>query len=514
MKYTFVCLLFTLLTVSSKPVADDCPMQLHKYMQKASNMLHQMVKTGDLDVGNLDLDELKVYWEMAKMMIISRYGDYISWDKLREVNLTSIAKDARRASTRFHDGFLEDVKRRSTPPIEKFCFTPIFRSPDDVNDLWVPEIAIASSHIVRGLDQVNFFLNGGVLSEKIINDRYRNREAIMVLEMLSRVYHELVKVARTFDKQPLIDFLQNEFPADCVYDLLAEKSKDISIFNMFLNHVSKEQFKDYTSRFSDAAVVLLKSAHTEADVKQLVSIVIAQLNKVDTDSLTLDIYRALLNARSLVLKVDVKKVFSNLNELMQTMQYGLWKMYTGQWPEMVEFVSNFYLHTFGSDRFWWKLDRVYHDILDWIEAYYQKRQQRMEDALKEGLLPFLGEVLNIMEHISRGESEVVKMIMDYVKDLGLDALIQKYMPKLAELVSREFLSCYTELWGKPDFEMMKKIIAGWDNPVVRMIKDVVAGDWPTFTLPAGLGGFAEKVQDAILLIFTSCLGTCRDPMHA
>eukprot|EP00091_Calanus_sinicus_P007189 TRINITY_DN18113_c0_g1_i1.p2 TRINITY_DN18113_c0_g1~~TRINITY_DN18113_c0_g1_i1.p2 ORF type:complete len:102 (+),score=16.83 TRINITY_DN18113_c0_g1_i1:187-492(+) len=85
---------------------------------------------------------------------------------------------------------------------------------------------------------------------------------------------------------------------------------------------------------------LLKSEKTEKILTKWIEATMNKLKTIDTEILTSDAYLVFLRARSLVLGVDVEKVFEDLGEVWAAILKGIWKTYTGQWPAMVEFISN------------------------------------------------------------------------------------------------------------------------------------------------------------------------------
>ena len=63
-----------------------------------------------------------------------------------------------------YEGLLELVEEESRPPIENFTHYPVFRAPDNVQDLWLTEISLASDVLLHFLDKINLVLNGGIFS--------------------------------------------------------------------------------------------------------------------------------------------------------------------------------------------------------------------------------------------------------------------------------------------------------------------------------------------------------------
>ena len=105
-------------------------------------------------------------------------------------------------------------------------------------------------------------------------------------------------------------------------------------------------------------------------------------------------------------------------------------------------------------------------------------------------------------------------IDDYISELektDLKKILSKISTILAQVLSRHFLSCFTVLHGKPDFDLV--VSAAEDNPLGKAIKELVFSDWPKEEiLPKGFDEFVQKLVDGIWLIITSVLGSCTDPL--
>ena len=63
-----------------------------------------------------------------------------------------------------YSGLLELVEEESRPPLQNFSHYPVFRAPDNVHDLWLTEVSLASDVSLHFLDKINMVLNGGIFS--------------------------------------------------------------------------------------------------------------------------------------------------------------------------------------------------------------------------------------------------------------------------------------------------------------------------------------------------------------
>ena len=86
-----------------------------------------------------------------------------------------------------HSGLLELVEEESRTPIENFTHYPVFRAPDNVHDLWLTEVSLASDVVLHFFDKINMVLNGGIFSEGIHRFWSYNRMETSQLELLRQL---------------------------------------------------------------------------------------------------------------------------------------------------------------------------------------------------------------------------------------------------------------------------------------------------------------------------------------
>ena len=70
---------------------------------------------------------------------------------------------------------------------------------------------------------------------------------------------------------------------------------------------------------------------------------------------SVDPYLSFMKVRELLLKIDIEAEIELLNEIHYTIAKSVWKLKTGQWPEMAKFVDNFFRNTYGAREFWVRL---------------------------------------------------------------------------------------------------------------------------------------------------------------
>merc|ERR1711970_438868 len=418
------------------------------------------------------------------------YGDHIEWDKIQSYNITEHIdiEDLKGHTGRFHDEFLGWVERGSKEPIEPFRFYPIFRAPENVNNLWVSEVALASAMSVFLGDQFNIFLNGGIIKEDG-GEFYKYKEK-----------DNLKATALMFLEAGIA-----EKTVGCFYDQLA--LSPATLHKTFVTHVPKEKFMEYMSTMVKEVVMLLKSEKTEKIVTNVIKAVKSKLETIDIDKLTGHTYLTFLRSRSLVLDVDIEKVFEDLNEVHKLIMKGLWEVHTGQWPAMVKFISNFYKYTIISDHFWFRLDKLYHDLVDHTKNQYEERQKSLNSKMTGDILPFFRSFLEFMVNIREGKRTFIDAFISEMEKMDFNEILERHFTSLTSALSKHFLSCYTALYGKPDFDLLTEFAE--ENYVVKAIKDLVFADWPKDEIfPKSFDSFVEKFENLVLILMTSSLGSC------
>jgi len=457
--------------------------------------------------------------EIYKSFAHYYFGDHIEWEKLESYSIAAELEDhVEHMASSLHESFLKWVERGSKKPIEPFVYYPFFRSPRNVNNLWVSEVAFASVSAVLPTDQFNIFLNGGILSEEGGEHRYyRDREELQLLRDISVQYettygliNDTMKKKDEMKAMALMILELDIHPAlACFYDQLAEKKT--TVYKTLANNIPREKFLKYADKFLDELKKVLKSEKTEEQVTKWVNGMNNKIKTIDTNKLTSDAYLVFLRARSLVLGVDVEKVFEDLNEVYASIIKGLWLTKTGQWPAMVEFISNFYKHTFASKAFWQRVDVLYQEQVQISKRFYEDRKKSLESNINDEILPFFRGLLDFMVQLREGEKTFVDDYLADMEKVDLNEILGGYLNSLASILSRHFLSCYTALYGKPDFDLLAA--AAEENSVVKAIKDLVFVNWPKDEiLPKGFEEFVQKLVDGILLIVSSAYGACTDKM--
>jgi len=449
------------------------------------------------------------------------YGDHVEWDTMQSLNITELIdiEEVKKAANALQDEFLGWVEEGSQEPIEPFRFSQIFRAPENVNNLWVSELALASVQSTHSMDQFNIFLNGGMIKEDGREHyKYKNKKELDFLRTLSKYYEDADEYINETIKEKdnlkavAVMILKSggvEKTVGCYYDQLALSPATIP--KTFVANVPKEKFLDYTSKLVEEVVKLLKSEKTEKIVIKVIESIKSKLKTIDIDKLTYHKYLLDLRSRTLVLDVDIEKVFEDLNEVHKLIMEGLWKIHTGQWPAMVKFVNNFFRYTFASEHFWFRVDKLYHNLVDQAKSLYEERQKSLETKMTGDILPFFRSFLEFLINIREGRKTFIDDLISEMEKMDFNEILESYFTSYTKVFSKHFLSCYTALYGKPDFDLLAEFAE--ENYIAKTIKDLVFADWPKDEIfPKGLDAFVEKFENLVWILMTSTLGSCTKPI--
>jgi len=455
------------------------------------------------------------------------FGDHVDWTSLESFRIsdTKLKTELVETTNEEFDHFLEWVEEKSQPPVEPYHHIQFFRAPDNVNDLWTSEVSLASDQIVHGIDKLNMILNGGVFSTE--SHRFWQYSSTMekrqlgLLRQLSEMVNkasgleliipEFLSMARNegFQKSFLDELDTNlHHQVACLYPTLA--AKNLTFFNTIMAVVPEDELVKFGKDFATETFKAINSLEAEFNLKSVIDAVKKAFNKIDFDQTTSKVFLSYLKARSLVLGINVHDIFTRMDRLTFQLGQGWWRLSHGKWPEMIQFITNLVTKTIKSERFWQRLDEVYLEVVASFKLKYQERERMLEDVARNQLKPFMRELLSKMQRVQVKDEPMVKQLVSWIEQRGereFSIYVNIYLTKVVTTISRRNLACFTEFYGKPDFNELSTITS--QNSVARWVHSVVVTDWPEAQpVPEGFPQFVEQLQETVLLLYSSVLGEC------
>jgi hypothetical protein len=452
------------------------------------------------------------------------FGDQVDWAKLESFRIsdTKVKTELVETTSEEFSHFLEWVEENSQPPVEPYEHHRFFRAPDNVNDLWTSEVSLASDQIVHGIDKVNMILNGGVFSTEShrfwqYSSTMEKRQLGMLRQLsemvnkasgLELIIPEFLTMARNegFQKsfmEELDTTLHHQVA--CLYPALA--AKNLTFFNTIMGVVPEDELVKFVKDIATETFKAINSLEAEFNLRSVIDAVKKAFNEIDFDRSTGKVFLSFLKARSLVLGVDVHEIFTRLDRLTFQLGQGWWKLSHGKWPEMIQFITNLVTKTIKSDRFWHRLDEVYLEVVASFKLKYEERERVLEEVARNQLKPFMEELLSKMQRVQVKDEPMVKQLISWIEQNPFSTYLDLILTRVVETLSKSYLACFTEFYGKPDFNELSAITSR--NSVARWVHSVVVTDWPEAQpVPAGFPQFVEQLQETILLLYSSVLGEC------
>jgi len=452
------------------------------------------------------------------------FGDHVDWANLEafRISESKLKPELVEVIDEEFSHFLEWVQNKSHPPVEPYEHWQFFRAPDNVNDLWISEVSLASDHIVHGIDKVNMILNGGVFSTE--SHRFwqysssTEKAQLWLLRQLSKMVHEakgyelvipeFLTMARNegFQKsfmEELDTSLHHQVA--CLYPDLA--AKNLTFFNTIMRVVPEDELVKFIKDIVTETFKAINSLEAEFNLKTVIEAVKKTFPRIDFNQRTSKIFLTYLKARSLALGVDVHEVFTRLDRLSFQIGQGWWRVTHGQWPEMLQFMTNLFNKTIKSERFWQRLDEVYSEMVASYKVKYQERAEMLEEVVGGRLRPYMLELLDKMRRVQVKDEPMVKQLISWIEKYEWMNYVDLLLDSVISTLSKSYLACFTEFYGKPDFNGISAVIS--KNSLAQWLHSIVVTDWPEAQpVPEGLPQFVEQLQETVLLLYSAVLGEC------
>ena len=135
---------------------------------------------------------------------------------------------------------------------------------------------------------------------------------------------------------------------------------------MIVATVPQEKFQAWNDKFvrlvgelSDSVEAVVMSEKTIEMVQEIYQL-LRNFDSTDINERSRGYYYLLMQLRTVLLNVDMESLFAQLNEAQFLLEESVWKLSTGQWPEMQAFLVNFLRNTAGSEQFWRRLGKTHH----------------------------------------------------------------------------------------------------------------------------------------------------------
>jgi len=479
--------------------------------------------SGDCDDVEDMLELIEAVQDFGSTTAEYGFGDHIDWKDWESYSIASsdLRKNIVENSNELVEAFKDYIEMNTLmSENEPYHHEQLFRPPDNVNDLWVTEVSLASDHEMMWLDKINMALHGGYFTgDRHTFRQYREYEdRLTPLMMISEVinYIDLRKDLPGYltllrdegFQRSVTEYMDSNLKhdVDCLYSMLG--AKNLTFYNTFIETIPKESLLAYCQEFVSKFFDVINSSEIESNYQTVREGIRTIIRNTDFDRVFSKMFLVFLRSRSLVLDVDIMELFRDLDSLHRTIGEGWWSLTTGRWPEMVQFITTFLTKTINSEKFWQRLDELYHELVANYKTQYLERQQWLEMSIKTKMIPFFMRMLDLAR--TKDKSQLTSLLTR-LQSVDTMSYMEGFLDNTVTVLSRHYLSCYTAFYGKPDFNQLAEMTA--TNPVVSFFKSVVITDWPEEQkVPENWPGFVMKLQDGVLLILSGVLGSCSQPV--
>ena len=276
--------------------------------------------------------------------------------------------------------------------------------------------------------------------------------------------------------------------------------------------VSEQQLGQWVLKVVKQAKKVINSPEAELNFKSHITAVKLVIKNTDVDKASSKLVLILLRARSLMLAVDVQQVFSHLNSVHEAVARGWWRLSTGQWPQLLDFISTITDKTIRSPLFWVKVQEVYLEGVAGARSYYQQKEKVLEEVMRAQLGPLLRSVTDLLKAVRvKSPLQGPGVLASRMREVDLTSELLPLLDQLAGRLTGQFLACHTALYAKADFRQLEAMMES--SLLARLVKELVEADWPEEQeVPEGLQEFAERLQELVFMLVTSFLGDCSHPV--
>ena len=146
----------------------------------------------------------------------------------------------------------------------------------------------------------------------------------------------------------------------CLYDALEQRNSTMA--RLFTKNVEKKRFVLFLTEFLETLEKLVSSEKTIWVLQKSYTTLKSKVKSYDYNPLFAEMYLMFMKAREILLKIDIEAEIEHLHEIHYSITKSIWKLKTGQWPEMAKFVDNFFRKTYGSRDFWIRLGKFLTDV--------------------------------------------------------------------------------------------------------------------------------------------------------
>merc|ERR1711953_525688 len=282
------------------------------------------------------------------------------------------------------------------------------------------------------------------------------------------------------------------FLASCLYEAFKENQDSSRLSQAVTDLVSEDDFekfnhyfKYYVGSIAKSLRKVLESEDTIEMVQLTYELAKSEIKSINYNKLQPTLYYFVLQLKTVLMKPDIKELWTTLNQTDHFVQESFWKFNTGRWPEMATFVDNLLRRIVGSIVFWDRLTGPF------IPEMKNEALEIVDDFKYElpdiNLDTFFETLTSIIFMIADGDEASIRQIFKDIRGSKWDETVTSYIEITAEDIK------YTITIRHPFF--------------LQPIKTLLFNEWPQDEIyPASIEDFVRGLYYTRHAIFSAIFG--------
>merc|ERR1711953_93131 len=336
--------------------------------------------------------------------------------------------------------------------------------------------------------------------DELIGWRYRSRSQNSIAKtekMLDEFVSNLSEERNSYQKlmKNLVRLIKPDtwpFLASCLYEAFKENQDSSRLSQAVTDLVSEDElemfnryFKRYVGDISKSLKKVLESEYTLEMVQLAYELTKSEIRAINYNHLQPTLNYFVLQLKTVLMKPDIKELWTTLNQTDHFVQESFWKFNTGRWPEMATFVDNLLRRTVGSIVFWDRLTGPF------IPEMKNEALEIVDDFKYElpdiNLDTFFETLTSIIFMIADGDEASIRQIFKDIRGSKWDETVTSYIEITAEDIK------YTITIRHPFF--------------LQPIKTLLFNEWPQDEIyPASIEDFVRGLYYTRHAIFSAIFG--------
>jgi len=425
--------------------------------------------------------------------------------------------------------YIEERIQRWTKRDREFRYRSTFQYPEEAEFSYKDTIALGTRYYLTYTDIFHSYISWGDFSEaEDFRGRYGwslNRIAMaekLLDELVSNLSDDRNRKRYQNTMKNVVKLIKPEtwpYLASCLFEAFKENQDSSTLSQAVTDLVSDEDFEKFNRYFKyhvGSIAMALKRVLESEDTIEMIQLIYeltkSELKSIDYNHLQSTLYYFVLQLKTVLMKPDIKELWTSLNQTQYFIDESVWKFTTGRWPEMATFVDNFLRRTAGSIVFW---DRLTGQFITEMKNKIPEMKKKIPDSVDnvvENLVENFDEHFeSYMYMIADGDEDSIRQLFKDIRRSKWDETITSYI----EILGDHLTSCNMAILASklPSWDDIKSTVI--NNPFFQPIKTLLFQNWPQDEIyPDSIEDFLRRIYDTRLSYWTGLdwtgPSTCED----